>query len=443
MPMDTPIWNFVKAYAESGNIRAHMPGHKGRGFLGFEKYDITEIKGADALYEAGGIIEKSRLNAQSLFGSGRTDYSTEGSSQCIRAMVALACGLSRGRPLILAARNVHKAFVYACALMDADIEWLMPERETGSLCACPITPEGVAKRLDGLERKPCALYITAPDYLGGSPDIRGIARECHKRDVPLLVDNAHGAYLKFLSPSRHPLDLGADMCCDSAHKTLPVLTGGAYLHISKDFLPRLNKEPRRVMAMFGSTSPSYLILSSLDLCNRYLTESYPERLAEACRRVSVLRGGLREMGYSVPETDPLKLTVLDGAGGEVLAARLRQNNIEVEMADRWAVVMMFTPETGEEEMERIGEVFASFAPTPLPEEKRNVLCPKVAMSPRQALMSPTKRVKADDSVGRVCADPSVSCPPAVPIVVSGEVITPEAVEMFKEYGIKEIETVDI
>lgn len=442
MAADTPIWDFVKKYAESGVTRAHMPGHKGKGLLGFERYDITEIKGADALYEAEGIIEQSRLNAQNIFGSGRTDYSTEGSSQCIRAMLALASA-GEERPLILAARNVHKAFVYGCALLDIDVEWLMPESGAASVCACPITPEGVAKRLDGLERRPCALYITAPDYLGGSPDIRGIAQVCHKRGVPLLVDNAHGAYLKFLSPSRHPLDLGADMCCDSAHKTLPVLTGGAYLHISKSFLPRLKKDPRAVMAMFGSTSPSYLILSSLDRCNRYLTEGYPERLEKICLAVEKLRDRLRGMGYVVPETDPLKLTVFDGAGGAALAERLRQNNIEVEMADRWAVVMMFTPETEGEELERIGQVFASFAPTPMADEKRDISYPKVAMSPRQALMSPSKRVKADDSVGHVCADPSVSCPPAIPIAVSGEIITAEAVKTFKEYGIEEIEIVDL
>lgn len=442
MAAKTPIWDFVKKYAERDNIRAHMPGHKGKELLGFERYDITEIKGADALYEADGIIEESRLTAQGLFGSGRTDYSAEGSSQCIRAMVALAAA-GQDRPLILAARNVHKAFVYACALTGAEVRWLMPEEGAGSICACPITPEGVERGLEGPGRPPCAVYITAPDYLGGSPDIKGIAHVCHKRGVPLIVDNAHGAYLRFLSPSRHPLDLGADMCCDSAHKTLPVLTGGAYLHISKSFLPRLKKDPRAVMAMFGSTSPSYLILSSLDMCNRYLTEGYPQRLADTCQRVEELRVRLRDIGYDIPETDPLKLTVFDGRGGAALAERLRENNIEVEMADRWAAVMMFTPETGEEELTRIGDALASLEPTPVPEEKLTFAPPKAVMTPRQALLSPSKRVKIEESVGKICADPSVSCPPAIPIAVSGEVITPEAVRIFKEYGIGEIDIVDI
>ena len=107
--MKTPIVDFVRRYQESGMVRFHMPGHKGAGFLGCEGFDITEVSGADELYEAEGIIAESERNAASLFGAGRTFYSTEGSSQCIRAMLRLAMlRQTGGTPLILAARNVHK-----------------------------------------------------------------------------------------------------------------------------------------------------------------------------------------------------------------------------------------------------------------------------------------------------------------------------------------------
>ena len=224
--MDTPICDFIKEYEAKGTSRLHMPGHKGVPFLGCENRDITEICGADELYEAEGIIAASEKNANALFGFGRTIYGTEGSSQCIRTMLFLALQERKSRterPVILAARNAHKAFLYSCALLDVDVEWLLPEGAK-SLCACPITAEQVA---EGLKKSSAfAVYITAPDYLGGSPDIKGIAAACRAAGVPLLVDNAHGAYLKFLHPSKHPLDLGAAMSCDSAHKTLPVLTGG-------------------------------------------------------------------------------------------------------------------------------------------------------------------------------------------------------------------------
>ena len=232
--MDTPIYDFLRRYNGADMARFHMPGHKGKPFLGCEPLDITEVHGADALYEADGIIAQSEANATALFGSRRTLYSTEGSSQCIRAMLylALTCRPSGTAPFIVAARNVHKAFVYAAALLDFEVVWLWPE-ESSSLCACPVSPENLEKTLAALPAPPAAVYLTSPDYLGGMADIATLAKICHAHGTVLAVDNAHGAYLRFLSPSRHPLDLGADLCCDSAHKTLPVLTGGAYLHIGK------------------------------------------------------------------------------------------------------------------------------------------------------------------------------------------------------------------
>ena len=267
--MRTPIVDFVNSYAKKDTARLHMPGHKGVSFLGCEKMDITEIRGADELYDAEGIIAESEKNAESLFGFGKTVYGTEGSSQCIRAMLFLALqGAERtgGRPVVLAARNAHKAFLYSCALLDVDAEWLMPVEGEGTLCTCPITAEQVEQKLAEMKQKPFAVYLTAPDYLGYSPDIRAIAEVCKKAGIPLLVDHAHGAYLKFLQPSRHAIDLGASMCCDSAHKTLPVLTGGAYLHFSKEWAEKVGHQAKKAMEIFGSTSPSYLILQSLDKC---------------------------------------------------------------------------------------------------------------------------------------------------------------------------------
>ena len=139
--MKTPIADFVRQYSLSGTARFHMPGHKGRPFLGCEGLDITEIAGADALYEAEGIIAASERSASELFGSRRTLFSTEGSSQCIRAMLhlALTCRPAGADPVVVAARNVHKAFVYAAALLDLEVVWLWPEGGSRSLCACPVT----------------------------------------------------------------------------------------------------------------------------------------------------------------------------------------------------------------------------------------------------------------------------------------------------------------
>ena len=441
----TPIHDFVTAYDESGTVRAHMPGHKGRGPLGFERWDITEIFGADALYEAEGIIAESEARATAHFGFGRTLYSTEGSSQCIRAMLFLAAGLHRGegRPVILAGRNVHKAFIHACALLDLEVRWLMPEGDAAdTVCSCAITPEGLETALAGAQDGLCAVYITAPDYLGGSPDITALAAVCRRHDLPLLVDNAHGAYLRFLQPSRHPIDLGAAISCDSAHKTLPVLTGGAYLHISADWLARFGRDPKTALGLFGSTSPSYLILQSLDLCNRYL-EGYPQRLARCVGEIDALKARLQAHGYAVVPSDPLKLVLRDGAGGIALADHLRRHGVEVEFADRGAVVLMLTPETTGGDFAAIEAALTCRIPQPVDntEALPGLPMPKQALSIRQAVFAPAERIPSRQAVGRICAVPTVACPPAIPIAVSGEIITPEAAATLLAYGIETIEVV--
>ena len=198
MSMNTPVVDFVRRYAQSGTSRLHMPGHKGQSLLGFEPWDITEIQGADELYEAEGIIAQSEANATRLFGTAHTYYSTEGSSQCIRAMLFLALQAAPQtgrRPVLLAARNAHKALLYAAALLDFDIRWLWPQPEdAGALCSCPISAQALTAALQALAGEgitPFGVYVTSPDYLGGMQDIAALAAACKAFAVPLLVDNAH------------------------------------------------------------------------------------------------------------------------------------------------------------------------------------------------------------------------------------------------------------
>ena len=436
--MNTPVADFVQRYAKAGTARLHMPGHKGRCFLGCEPWDITEIHGADALYEAEGILAESEQNAAALFGSQRTCYSTEGSSQCIRAMLYLAVAAS-GSHTVVAARNVHRAFVSAAALLDLEIRWLWPE-ESRSLCGCPISPAQLEETLHSLPEPPAAVYLTSPDYLGGMAEIPALAQVCHQHGTLLLVDNAHGAYLRFLQPSLHPLDLGADLCCDSAHKTLPVLTGGAYLHLSPTAPAQLAPLAKSALGLFGSTSPSYLTLASLDLCNRYLAEGYPQRLAEAVERLAELRERLTAAGWRVEPSDPLRVTVAAprGVTGQELAGQLRRQGVECEYADRDFLVLMATPENTPEELAQaaaaLGQCPGEANPPQLPLARGERAC-----SIRQAAFAPRETVDAAHSLGRVCGLPTVGCPPAIPIAVSGARITPEALALFAYYGIEQVE----
>ncbi len=471
MSMTTPIVDFVARYASSGTSRLHMPGHKGQNFLGCEAYDITEIKGADELYEAEGIIAQSEANATKLFGTVCTCYSTEGSSQCIRAMLFLtlqAAPRTEKRPVLLAARNAHKALLYAAALLDFDIRWLWPApEEMGELCSCPVHPDALAAALDELAeegRTPFGVYLTSPDYLGGVQDIAALAAVCRPLDIPLLVDNAHGAYLHFLPDgSRHPIALGAAMCCDSGHKTLPVLTGGAYLHLGPTAPVQDEQAVRGALALFGSTSPSYLILQSLDCCNRYLEDGYPVRLAHCLDALARLRQELNALAaaagaqgkFALDDADrePLKVTLdasVLGLTGVQLAEILRAGGMECEYADPRYLVLMFTPENSPRDYERLTAVLRGFCanrPARLSEGARPGAAAdfaalmqeaKQSCTIRESVFAPQERIPCAAAMGRVCAMPAVSCPPAIPIAVSGEVIGPAAVRLFERYGIETV-----
>ena len=434
--MDTPICDFVRRYVHSDTLRLHMPGHKGSGPLGIEHLDITEISGADSLYEAEGIIAASENNASTLFGC-PTFYSTEGSSQCIRAMLHLCLlhGKRIGRrPLIAAERNAHKVLLSAAALLDLEIRWLYPEG-SGSYLTCEISPEGLDRALSEMSEKPVGVYVTSPDYLGNMLDIKALAEVAHRHGCLLMVDNAHGAYLKFLPQSLHPMDLGADLCCDSAHKTLPVLTGGAYLHAS----PALSPQAKNALALFGSTSPSYLILQSLDAANAYLSNGYAEKLWNLVHIVADCKERLSRHGYVFLGNEPTKLTIdakAYGYSGTELAGLLRQMGIECEFSDPDYLVLMATPETGSGGLLRLEQALLSIprrdailSPAP------GFYIPERVMSVREAVLCPCETIPVFKSEGRILAAATVGCPPAVPIIVCGERIDKETIQRFQYYDI--------
>lgn len=438
--MNTPICDFVKQYADSRTLRLHMPGHKGVRLLGMEALDITEISGADSLYEASGIIRESEKNASLLFGAD-TFYSTEGSSLCIRAMLCLALQYAKAhgkQPTVAAGRNAHKTFLSAAALLDLHVTWL-PDEPNGSYLSCKPDLGNLESLLSDESARPVAVYLTSPDYLGNTADIRSVAALCHRYGVLLLVDNAHGAYLKFLPVSRHPIDLGADLCCDSAHKTLPALTGAAYLHISRRADPCFAAQAKDALALFGSTSPSYLILQSLDAVNRYLAGGYRERLAAFAQEITHCKAELRTHGYSFCGDEPLKWT-LDakryGYTGTQLAALLEAQGIVCEFADPDFTVLMFTPEIMEEGLERVTQAFLSIPQkAPFLQNAPQIHASEQVLSIRAAMLAPRETVAIGDSIGRILASASVGCPPAVPIVIAGERITAEAAACFAYYGI--------
>ena len=287
-----------------------------------------------------------------------------------------------------------------------------------------------------------ALFLTNIDYYGGT---------CRASDpgIPVVVDNAHGSYLKFVSKAGfgreylHPMEFGFPVIsAESAHKTLPALTGAAYLHFSKGADYSRAKE---MTALFGSTSPSYLVMESLDKVNGRLL-SDPDSVNRACASVAGLKQRLTALGFTLKRSDPLRITINArawGWSGTEFAAFLRAHGAECEMADENYVVLLFSAITSPDDCLR-AEVSLELIPrrTAKPLAEYPVIRPKQETSIREAVFAKQHSVSVDEANGKVCGGIQVSCPPGIPIVIPGERIDSEAVEALKLYGVKSVEILD-
>lgn len=422
--MNTPICNFLEKYTAENRLRLHMPGHNGE-----IPHDITEIYGADELYSSdasGGIIGTSEDIAAGLFGAKKTCYSCSGSTLAIQTALALL--KARGCRRIAASRYSHRSLVSAAALLRLDIKWLYPNE----YMSADVTYN--AEAISGVD----AVFITNIDYYGGT-------WKFVKPNIPVIIDNAHGSYLKFVDKRKfgteyvHPLELGYPMMvAESAHKTLPVLTGGAYLHFANGADGARAKE---MMAMFGSSSPSYLVLESLDRFNGIISEN-TQLINNACEAVLELKERLTRSGIPLKKSDPLRITINArecGLSGFDYARGLRANGVECEMADENYVVMMFSALTTVEDCERaeMGALFVTMS-APKPFVKYPVIKPKVEMPIYEAMFKPQKIVPIENASGEVCAGLKCPCPPGVPLVMPGEVIDNAVIDALKIYGVKTV-----
>lgn len=437
--MNTPIYNFIKKYDKNNILRCHMPGHKGRYNVRETemlcRFDITEISGADSLFEAEGIILESEKSMSRLYNTAATLYSAGGSTLCIQGM--LGAMRDDGRRII-AVRNVHRAFLNSAALLGLEVEWVMPNYKNGILSG-EIPLEAIENKLKS-GGKAC-VYVTSPDYTGRMADIGAISEICRKYGALLIVDNAHGAHLHFLPKSLHPIALGADICCDSAHKMLPALTGAAMLHMAD----RRFEEPlRRNMGLFGSTSPSYLIMMSLDLCLDYLDNGIRRDITENLMYADKFRQRF-ENRLDFVDGDPFHITINaaeSGFNGNELAELLRENGVECEYSDDAVIILLMSPMNRAGDYSRLETALES-ALSKASRKRREPQAalksiPEKAMNIREAVFSPCEEIPVERAEGRICAAVKVPCPPAVPIAVSGEIIDGNCIEIFRSYGIKTV-----
>ena len=289
-----------------------------------------------------------------------------------------------------------------------------------------------------------SVYITSPDYFGQLANIADIAEVCHRRKKVLLVDNAHGAHLRCFRAALHPMSLGADFCCDSLHKNLPALTGAAVLHLAD---PDDYPEAKYAMSLFGSTSPSYLIMLSAENALCSITEGAKDYW-ELSGTVEELRREAGEFGYDVVKgfvRDPIRLAVgFESLGHtpESFGRFLRSRGVEPEYLDRNVCVFMLSPLNTEAEIDRLRSALAGAAKgrtlMPEPRYPSTIRLPRQILSVGEAMARREIELPASACPGRVSSRVVSSCPPGIPMLTPGEEITAQTVRFLQSSGVETI-----
>ena len=438
----------LQVHREGGYLSLHMPGHKENAAMASylsalsAGLDITELPDFDDLHDPAGILAESMERAAALFGSGESLYQVNGSTG---ALLAAVRGSTRRGDRVLVARHCHKAIYHALELCGLEPVFLLPETVPSFGLTGSITPEQVAAALEKVPDVRLVIY-PSPTYDGILSDTAGICAAAHARRVPVLVDEAHGAHLG-LSPwfPAGAVAQGADLVVASLHKMLPSLTQTAVLHMSGDLTDRA--EVRRQAGIFQSSSPSYLLMASMDGCIRLLEErgaalfeAWARRLRDFDRRVSGLQhlrlmGHGDEAGRSYPGVfalDPAKILISTRScslTGVALKEKLREEHrIELEMAlDGYAVAMTGLG-TGDDMAPRLAEALLTLDMVCGPALSERPEVPALTLPPRRVELEKAVRgtgelVPVRKAVGRVAGEYLWAYPPGIPLVIPGEEIT--------------------
>ncbi len=424
----TPLYDVLRRYTARNPVRFHMPGHKG-GKLPLQELsaaaplDVTEISGTGNLYCSGEPFDSAQRLWAERFGFENCQFLTGGATMGLHTSLALLC--SPGDKVLID-RNCHRSVFHAMALLDLkpvylERPWLQEENLIG-----PIFSEDVEKQLN-LHPDIKTICITSPTYAGVLSNIEEISHIIHARGGKLLVDGAHGAHLPFLGLD--PFS-GADAVVVSAHKTLPALGQGALL-----FTNGINSDRVRQMAsVFGTSSPSYLILASLDAVQDWMEKGGEMEYRLTALRTLELRKKFPALKEGRLTLDPTRLT-LDVKDGASFSRDLERRGIFPEMQDGGHVIFICTPGDLKENFncleEALGELrhqMGSCDPIPAPP------LPEQILSPRKALFAPSEILPLERCSGRISAVPLAPYPPGVPVVAPGERITEKELAYFAKIG---------
>lgn len=427
--MRTPIFTHLKNYHSENRISFAMPGHKnGRGLsIELLKCDVTELSKTCDLHGKSPEVSTSCELISKHYGSEKSYIVTGGSTACIQAMLSGNLGIG---DTVLASADCHMSVVNTCALCGFNLRFIPKNIDSYNVMRklAPIEPL--------LEKYPDikAVIITSPTYYGICEDIGALAKACHSKGIPLLVDEAHGAHFGACEAlPKSALALGADAVCQSAHKTLNALTGAAFLHLSGEYINKSRTEA--ALNMFSTSSPSYVIAASAELA--IAEPDFAKSWSDICKSCTELADKIRKNTKIcvLPNNDPTRLVLNFSQycirGTEVSQILCEKYAIDVEMADRDNIVLIVTPSNTRDDLETLYnalcEITAKAAQCDVTER---ILPPPVnseIIRPYEAFYGEVKEALLDESEGMICACNVCAYPPGIPVLVQGMKITKEQI----------------
>lgn len=443
----TELYDRLHQYSNSDYYGFHMPGHKRNAerFGSGLPYgiDITEIEEFDDLHHPDGILKKAQEEASRVYGAGETRFLVNGSTAGILSAIL---GCTRKGDQVLVGRNCHKSVYHAIYMNELEPVYLYPGFRPDIQLNTEISVSAVKAALNEHSRVK-AVILVSPTYDGVVSDIRGVAREVHKRGIPLIVDEAHGAHFGF-----HPyfpesaLRQGADVVIHSLHKTLPALTQTALLHVEGDLADR--ERIFRYLDMLQSSSPSYVLMAGIDRCIHLLGEKREELFAPYVEGLEKLRQRLAHLEkISLAETEHydrsklvLSVAGADMTGRELYLRLLETYHLQMEMAAGSYGLAMTSVGDTEEGFRRLGdaleEIDRSVVERPAGAAGLAGALPKnetVLTSARMEELSGEKesvrKLPLEECAGHVSTEYAYLYPPGIPVIVPGERISRESVEM--------------
>lgn len=459
----TPLFDAIMEYINRKSAYFRIPGHRferginprWRDYVGDNifKMDLTETPLLDDLHNPGGVIKEAEVLAEEVFNSKKTFFLVNGTTCGNEAMVMAAA--FKGEKIIIP-RNAHKSALMGLIISGAKPIYIMPQLSEEWGVHGGVDPKDLENILQG-NPDTKGVFVVSPTYYGLCSDIKALSSICHKYDIPLIVDEAHGAHFYFSDKLPDgSINQGADVCSQSIHKVTGSLTQSSMLHINHNSLideERIEKN----LHIVQTTSPSYLLMTSLDMARHELATRGEEEITKAVELAEYTRNEINSISgmqclsndivgiAAIIDLDKTRLTIsareIGITGFKLKEILFEEFSIDVELSDWLNVLAIVTFANVKEDMDRLIEALKVIAqkyktPNDIKYETRIPSTPPYVLSPRDAYFSHSDKIKWSDAKGKIAAEMVAPYPPGIPVIYPGERITDEIWRYIEKFRVE-------